>query len=131
MLDRTFAYESANDQRNQMKAGTEPKSEKLIDLLLRLVSHIKVLDHQPGRVALRLTLSGLKLIQENEISGLTEAIPGILDTRMKWWSRAVEIDYDAEQLPYDLWESLLNLGEKPEQTDKVRARLATVLKTHS
>jgi hypothetical protein len=113
-----------------MKTVTEPEAENIVALLLDLAPYTKVLEHQPGRISLQLAFSGLVTVQENDISGLLEAIPGILDTRTKWWSRSVEIDYDVEQLPYDLWEALLSVKDNPDGAGQVRDRLRTVLDRH-
>ena len=110
-----------------MKGESTLDTEKIIDLLINLVPHTEVAHHKPGRITLKLLLSGLGLVKDDNFKGLVEAIPGILDTRTKLWSRSVDIDYDEALLPFDLWESLVGLKENPEGTEQVRGRLKSLL----
>ena len=110
-----------------MKSESVLDAEKIIDLLINLVPHTKVAHHEPGRITLKLLLPGLGVVQNDNFEGLVDAIPGILDTRLKLWSRSVDIDYDEELLPFDLWESLVGLKENPEGTAQVRLRLRSLL----
>jgi hypothetical protein len=110
-----------------MRTEAEPNTDEMIDLLLGLVPYTKVSHHEPGRITLQLSLSGLAKIQDNNYDGLVDKIPGILDTRTNLWTRSVDIDYDLEVLPHDLWESLLGLKDAPEGSEQVRSRLKTVL----
>ena len=110
-----------------MKSESILDAEKIIDLLINLVPHTKVSHHEPGRITLQLLLSGLGVVQNDHFRKLVHAIPGILDTRIKLWSRSVDIDYDEALLPFDLWESLVGLKENPEGTEQVRGRLKSLL----
>jgi hypothetical protein len=110
-----------------MKTEAELNRDGMIDLLLSLVPHAKVSHHEPGRITLQLSLLALAKIQDGNCGGLRGIIPGILDTSTKLWSRSVNIDYDLEVLPFDLWESLLRLKEHPEESETVRSRLKELL----
>jgi hypothetical protein len=110
-----------------MRTEAKLERDRMIDLLLSLAPHAKVSHHEPGRITLQLSLLGLAKIQDGNYSGLTGIIPGILDTRTNLWSRSVDIDYDLEVLPFDLWESLLRLKEHPEESEQVRSRLKEIL----
>ena len=110
-----------------MNTGSEPNTDEMIDLLLKLVPHTKVSHHEPGRITLKLSLSGLAKTHDGNYDGLMEKIPGILHTRTNLWSRSMDIDYDVEVLPYDLWESLIGLQKHPERSERVQSRLKKLL----
>jgi len=40
---------------------------------------------------------------------------GIIETRTRLFSRSIVIAYDSNQLPFELWESLMRLKEEPDQ----------------
>ena len=98
-------------------------AERIISLLLELVPHARVSEHQPGRIVLKLTLSALGRIKGLDLGRIVDLIPGIVSARGKWLARTIEIDYDQGRLSYDLWESLMDIREKPERSPIVRAQL--------
>jgi hypothetical protein len=113
---------------NKVKKNTQiADAEKLAELLLKLVPHTKVLHHVPGEIKLQIMLSMLKSIPTSVFRALTTTLPGILDTRTSLIQRSVTIQYDEQQLPYDFWESLIRLNDKPDQKSQVTARIKEVL----
>jgi hypothetical protein len=83
--------------------------------------------HVPGEIKLQIMLSILKRIPSSDFRALTRNIPGIIDTQANLIERSVTIQYDEQQLPYDLWESLMQLKEKPEQKSQVTVRIKEAL----
>ena len=102
------------------------ETEKAVDIIFNLIPHLKLLNHQPGRITFKLSLSVLGILQDSELRHLGQAIPGIRKAKTSLLSRSVDIHYDHEQLPYDLWESLIELQHRPEQTSHVRTRLSNI-----
>jgi hypothetical protein len=100
-----------------------PTVEEIVELLLKLVPHTKVSHHVSGEIKLQIMLSILKLIPSLDLSALKKNIPGILDARADLLERSVTIQYNEQQLPYGLWESLMQLQEKPEQKSQVTERI--------
>ncbi|MGD9106906.1 MAG: hypothetical protein PVJ50_08350 [Desulfobacterales bacterium] len=101
-------------------------TEKAVDIIFNLVPHLKVLKHEPGRITFQLSFSGFVILQDAELRHIGKAIPGIRKAKTSLLSRSVDIHYDHEQLPYDLWESLLELQQRPERTSHVRTRLSSI-----
>ena len=105
-------------------------TDKAVDIIFNLIPHLKVLNHEPGRITFQLSLSSLGILQDAELRDLGQAIPGIHKAKTRLLSRSVDIHYDHEQLPYDLWESLLELQRKPERTSHVRTRLSGIFENN-
>jgi hypothetical protein len=101
-------------------------ADKAVDIIFDLLPHLKMLNHKPGRITLKLSLGVLRIFQDVKLHHLAESIPGIRKAKTSWLSRSVDIHYDHEQLPYDLWESLLGLEKRPEQASHVRTRLSSI-----
>ena len=100
--------------------------DKLIEGLLRIAPNIKIAHHIPGRIRLKVSLSGLNSVQEIDIGKIMGSIPGILSVRINPFAMSAIIEYDQEQLPCDLWVSLGEVGNKPEMAEKVAERLQTL-----
>jgi hypothetical protein len=94
-----------------------------VDDIIELASHTQIKRHTPGRIKLVLKYSGVKLIKKIDFSEVLTRIPGVLDTRVSILTRSVEVDYDPELLPYDLWEYLVRRNGSPELKEKIRTYL--------
>jgi hypothetical protein len=94
-----------------------------VDDIIELASHTQIKRHTPGRIKLVLNYSGVKLIKKMDFSEALTHMPGVLDTRVSILTRSVEVDYDSELLPYDLWEYLVRGNGSPELKEKVRTYL--------
>jgi hypothetical protein len=101
-------------------------SHKAVDIIFNLLPHLKVLKHKPGRIILKLSFKILGMMQDTQLRRLAETIPGIRKAKTSLLSRSVDIHYDHDQLPYDLWESLLELNHRPERASRVRTRLFSI-----
>lgn len=88
--------------------------EQIMELLLEFIPHLTVTNHIPGQIILKFSLSGLGTFANRDISSI-ENIPGIIETRTRLFSRSIVIAYDSDQLPFELWESLMRLKEEPDQ----------------
>jgi hypothetical protein len=67
-----------------------------------------VLSHKPGRIIFKLSFRALGMMQDAQLHGLAESVPGIRKAKTNLLSRSVDIHYDHDQLPYDLWSHFLN-----------------------
>lgn len=104
-----------------------PGVEEIVEVLLDVVPHTKVSHHVPGEIKLQIMLSIFKLKSRFDFRALASRIPGVLDARTSLIQRSVTIRYDERQLPYDLWESLVQLKKTPERKPQVTAHLKEVL----
>ncbi len=110
------------DLRNRM---TRPACEPVEDLF-RLLPHIEVAHHIPGRIRLRVRPSGLGLVGNIDIEAALLNIPGVRSLRINAFARTVVIEYNRERLPCDLWRSLEELKYKPELADELAHRLRSL-----
>ena len=88
--------------------------EQIMELLLDLIPHLMVTNHIPGQIFFKFSLSGLVAFVNSDLQGI-ENIPGIIETRTSLLSRSIVVVYDCDQLPFELWESLIRLKEEPDQ----------------
>ena len=101
--------------------------EELVRKLLEVAPHVKIAHHIPGRIRLKMSLSGLDTLMETDIEGIITAIPGVLNTRINAFAMSAVIEYDHEQLPYELWVTLGEVGTDHEKATEVAKRLTTLL----
>lgn len=94
-----------------------------VDSIIEIASHTDISRHTPGRIKLVLRPSGFKLIEKINLNEALSRMPGVLDIRPSLLTRSVEVDYDQNILPYDLWEYLVRLKGKPEVETKIKAYL--------
>ncbi len=105
-------------------SGFETTSlDELVQLIVRLAPHQEIVHHVPGRIRLKLRLSGLDVMEDMDVQGMVGSIPGVLTTRINSMARSVIVEYDGNRLPFDLWESLGQLRENPELETEVSERL--------
>ena len=110
-----------------MKAVNSMSVEEIISVLLHLAPHIKISQHEPGRIKLKVDFSAHKLIGDHDLANRMRSIPGIIQTRTKLLSRSVVIDYDEGKLSFELWEALGRLRENPQNMGRMRAMLVEAL----
>jgi hypothetical protein len=94
-----------------------------LEALLDLVPYVRVLDHRPGNLHLRFRLSGLAAFERAGLDELASAVPGIVNIRASLFRRALGIEYDPERIPFDLWEEILSLHDRPDRRAHVLERL--------
>lgn len=102
-------------------------SKKAIRDIIRLAPYTKIDSHTSGRVSLKYSLRGLIPARDIDFDELVSQIPGLLNAKVKVFSRTIVIDYDPNLLPRDLWEDLDRVKTKPELALKVSDRLQKLL----
>lgn len=102
-----------------MSVPLSPVTEQLV----RLAPHMQLAHHIPGRIRLRIRHSGLEAAQNIDIHDVARSVPGIRGIRLNPFNRSVVIEYDSVLFPPDLWETMLQLGSRPELLPEVRERL--------
>ena len=93
--------------------------------LVQLAPHTEIAHHIPGRIRLKVLISGIEVAQKSHLENLAEAIPGIRNVEVKRLSRSVIIDYDKERLPCEFWEKLMLLKHKPELAGELEKVICT------
>jgi len=94
--------------------------------LLRLIPHLEIAHHVPGRIRLRILLSGLGAVQNVDLHALVLSIPGVLGMRVNTSARSVVIEYNQQKLPYELWETVKRLKSQPELAPQFATRLSAL-----
>lgn len=98
-----------------------------VEQLVPLIPHIEIAHHIPGRIRLRILLSGLLAVQKVDIQGLLLALPGVSAMRLNTAAKSVVIEYNQELIPYDFWQLLGQLKKRPELLDEVTACIEKLL----
>ena len=109
----------ALDTRNQ-KTGN---GDVLIDRLIQIAGQTGIAHHIPGRIRLKVKLSGLLLAQGLEAADLMKYFRGIQDARTNAAARSIVISYDTEVIAPDLWERLVNGEKDPSLGSSVKEQL--------
>ncbi|NLI81281.1 MAG: hypothetical protein GX443_06280 [Deltaproteobacteria bacterium] len=94
-----------------------------LDDFIDLLPHLDVVHHIPGRVRLKLRLSGLPVFSRMDVDEVLRRIPGLLGFRVKTLSRSVVVDYDHQVLPMGLWEKMDRFKRQPELEAELRREL--------
>ncbi|QCQ22593.1 hypothetical protein [Desulfoglaeba alkanexedens] len=89
-------------------------NEKIIAGLMSIVPHAVIAHHIPGRIRLKISLEGVKTLNGKMDAHDPLRVPGILSTRINRFARSIVIDYEEKRIPYDLWERLGQIKERPE-----------------
>jgi hypothetical protein len=103
-----------------MKKTTLPKEsgymrpEDIINTVISLAPHAEICHHIPGRIRLRILPSGFSTIERSGVFQTIHSIPGVMNQRISFHSKSIVIEYDRKQIPYDLWELLGQIRNKPE-----------------
>jgi hypothetical protein len=101
--------------------------DDLVQAIILLAPHEQIAHHVPGRIRLKILPSGLDAVKSIDVQNMIESIPGVLLTRLNFLARSLVIEYDRDQLPYDLWESLGQLRNHPDLAHEVAERLRILL----
>ena len=107
--------------------NTPPSTNDVIQLLFDLAPHIRISEHVPGEIVLKFGLSGLGVLQDSDIGEIGRTIPGIRKARTSLWKRAVVIEYDEDQVPFDIWAELAASGHDPVRQKALRRRLRGII----
>lgn len=101
-----------------------------LEALLDLVPCVHVLEHRPGHLQLRFSLSSLAMLDRALLNELAHAVPGIVGSRANLFRRILHIEYDPEQIGFDVWEEILSLHEQPEKRADILERLRVLVGRH-
>ena len=99
------------------------KKNVLIDRLIDLAAQTGIVHHIPGRIRLKVKLSGLLLAQGLDAADLMKCFNGILDARTNAAARSIVIGYDERVIDPDFWNLLVNLKKDPGLRCSVREQL--------
>jgi hypothetical protein len=105
-------------------------NEQLVDGLLDHMLYLKIAHHVEGRIRVKASWSGAKklsTVNDGELAQIIAEIPGIEEYRINKKALSVVIHYDAEVLPFALWEEVAALGEYPLLRERVKTRLLAVM----
>ena len=97
--------------------------KEIIDSILQIVPYSKIVHHIPGRIRLKISFAGLKILKNSDTIKALKSLPGVLDTRVNPIARSALIEYDQEKLSYDFWEMLGKLADNPGLQSEVRQNL--------
>ena len=98
----------------------------IIDDLLKLARHTEVVHHIPGRIRLRVLLSGIAAAREIDLEQIRTHFPGILDIRVKQVVGSVVIQYDPHRIDPDLWTALSKLRQNPALAQELHERIKSI-----
>lgn len=98
-----------------------------IQQLMPLLPHMEIAHHIPGRIRLKVLLSGLSAARKIDIQGVLREVPGVIDLRLNAAAKSVVIQYDQERIPYDFWQLLGQLKTQPELFSEIATRLQALL----
>ena len=99
------------------------EAEAIIQDLIDIAPYAEIAHHIPGRIRLKMSISGLKVLYEKDIRYTLDHVPGVFSTRVNPSALSAVIEYDQEKLPYELWTGLVESGRKPELAAEVVERL--------
>jgi hypothetical protein len=112
---------------SHVDGGTmEDNINTVIDDLLKLARHTEMVHHIPGRIRLRVLLSGIAAAREINLEKIRSHFPGILDIRVKAIVGSVVIQYDQRRIPPDLWTELSKLRQNPELAPELHERIKSI-----
>lgn len=102
--------------------------DRLVRFLFDLAPHTAITRHVPGRIKITFQASGVRLLRSAGIQGLSRPLPGIRKARVGFLSKAVDIEYDPDLIPFDLWEALARLEGDDGDRDGLAKRLKGLLR---
>jgi hypothetical protein len=97
--------------------------EVLIDRLIDLAAQMGIVHHIPGRIRLKVNLSGLLLAKDLDAEDLMKSFNGILDARANAAARSIVIGYDQSVIDPEFWDRLVNLEKDPALRCSVKQQL--------
>lgn len=99
------------------------KNDLIIDKLIELAGQTAIAHHIPGRIRLKVNISGLLIARDLDAADLMKCFSGILDAKANAASRSIVIVYDTDVVTPDFWEHLVNCKESPALRNSIRAEL--------
>ncbi len=100
----------------------------LIDRLIEVAAQTAIAHHVPGRIRLKVKLSGLLLAQDLDAADLMKCFIGILDARTNAAARSIIISYDESVISPHFWERMVNGKKDPSLRQSAREQLERLLR---
>ena len=100
--------------------------DKIIQVLLALAPHTTIAHHLPGRIRLKVSLSGVGSLQKTDLGNLVKQIPGILNVRINPAALSAIVEYDPRRLDPELWENLSGRRNQAKQAQEIANRLRSL-----
>lgn len=92
------------------------------DSIFELRRHLRIKEHSPGRLTLKISLAVLRDPALSDLPGFDRTPPGVHKVRFSMFSRTVTLDYDSGILPPELIEELV-MTDDPDRGRDILARL--------
>ena len=92
----------------------------MVDCILNLARHADIAHHIPGRIRLKVRLSGVELVQQTDGESLLRCLPGVLNVKIKALARSAVIEYDPKLIPPSLWEDFGKVRDVPQAQARIR-----------
>ena len=92
----------------------------MVEHILTLAQHAEIAHHIPGRIRLKVRLSGVELVQQTDAQSLLGCIPGVLGVKINPLARSAVIEYDPKVIPSALWEDFGRVRDDPLALAKIR-----------
>ncbi len=99
------------------------KKDLIIDKLIELAGQTSIAHHIPGRIRLKVSLSGLFAARDLEAGDLMKYFSGIIEAKANVASRSIVIRYDTGTVAPDFWERLIDCKESPALTNTIKEEL--------
>jgi hypothetical protein len=90
---------------------------------MELAGQTTIVHHIPGRIRLKVKLSGLRIAREMNVEDLVNHFDGILEARPNIAARSIIVTYDTDKIAPALWERLVNEKRDPSVRNSVREEL--------
>ena len=97
--------------------------DQIVSVLKDLIENTTITNHIPGKIKLKVSLSALKIFKSIDVDEMIRYFPGVLDYQFKPFKRTVDIEYDHEKMPYDIWENMEQSKKQPELKTKLKEQL--------
>ena len=96
--------------------------------LAELSSHLTVERHSPGRLRLKLGSGARKHPAASRLQKSGREASGIRKTRLNVFTSVLTVEYDTQQLPFELLDALLRCSSQ-EQAHQVALQIGRVTRT--
>ncbi len=106
---------------------TDETVERMVTFLFRLAPYARISRHSPGKIKIKFRLLAIPVIQKAQAEDLPRPRRGIIKSRVRYFSRSLEVEYDPAIFPCALWEDVIRTKEEPSLRDSLRERLKRAL----
>lgn len=128
-----WSGEKEKDNMNDYNVSME--AEQTIDFLLQLARYVEPLEHENGRIRVRVSLTHLTsvmaLLGGVDVTSGVRTIPGLEGYEVNPWLRSAIIRYDPKVLSFELWDDFCAIRRNPSAEQSMRDRLLSIFQRHS